>query len=392
MASNDRNLPVLALGFRPFYLAAAVFGTLAVPVWLLMYAGIGPAMPGIDGIGWHIHEMLFGFAPAVIAGFLLTAVRNWTGQPTATGGTLGALVLLWAAGRVTFVSGPAVLASIVDIAFLPALGVAIFVPIWRSRNARNYKILGIVAVLAMLNTAFHFAYLDLIPATWLPAAYRTGLDVIALLIAIIAGRVVPAFTANAIPGSNPRRIGLVEAISIGAIVAVAVLDLASTVWQPPRLAWIVLLAAAAAAHAVRLAYWSPLGTRRNGLLLMLPLAYAWLPVYFSLRALAAYGLVVPAAATHALTIGAMAGMMVAMMMRSALGHTGRALNAGRAELAVFGLLQLAAVVRVATAAIAPSWSLHATICAGVLWTLGFAVLLAAYWPVLTRPRVDGRPG
>lgn len=392
MASNDRNLPLLALGFRPFYLAAAVFGTLAVPAWLLMYGGKGPALPGVDGIAWHIHEMLFGFAPAVIAGFLLTAVRNWTGQPTATGATLGALVLLWAAGRVTFVSGPAVLASIVDIAFLPALGVAIFVPVWRSRNTRNYKVLGIVAVLAMLNTAFHLAVLDLIPAAWLPAAYRTALNVIALLIAVIAGRVIPAFTANAIPGSNPRRIGLVETVSIGAIVAVAALDLASAVWQPPRSAWIVLLAAAAAAHAARLAYWSPLGTRRNGLLVMLPLAYAWLPVYFALRALAAYGLVVPAAATHALTIGAMAGMMVAMMMRSALGHTGRALQAGRAELAVFGLLQLAAVVRVATAAIAPSWSLHATYCAGVLWTSGFAVLLAAYWPVLTRPRVDGRPG
>ena len=386
------TLPVLALGFRPFYLFAAGFAVLAVPLWLAAYTGILPALPGLTGLAWHIHEMLFGFAPAVIAGFLLTAVRNWTGRATPTGAMLGMLVLLWAAGRVLVVTGPLALAAIVDSAFLPAVGIAIAVPIWRSRNTRNFKVLGIVAVLAVLNAAFHAAYLGLVPAHWLAAAYTTALDVVALLIAIMAGRVVPAFTANAIAGANPRRFVALETIAIGALVGIAFVDLAGGRWQPPYEAWISLLAVAAIAHAIRLAFWSPLRTRSNALLLMLPVAYAWLPVHLALRALAEAGLIVPAAATHALTIGAMAGLMVAMMMRSALGHTGRALRAGPAEVGVFVLLQLAALVRVSSAAIMSAWTVHAALCSGLLWTLGFAVLFVAYWPVLTRARVDGKPG
>jgi len=392
VTASGRNLPVLALGFRPFYLAAAGFAVLAVPAWLLIYTGKLSAMPGFNGLGWHIHEMLFGFAPAVIAGFLLTAVRNWTGRPTPTGPSLGALVLLWAAGRVLVVTGPVAAAAVVDTAFLPALGLAVALPVWRSRNTRNFKVIGIIAVLAVLNATFHLAYLELIPAAWLPVAYRTALDTIALLITVMAGRVVPAFTANAISGVNPRRITVVEVLAVGTVVAIAVLDVTSYWWQPPSAIRVSLLVTAAVAHTVRLACWSPLRTWRNPLLLMLPLAYAWLPVHFALRALAALGLSPPAPATHALTIGAMAGLMVAMMMRSARGHTGRDLRAGPAEISVFALLQLAALVRVPTAAFAPAWTPHAALGSGLLWTIGFAVMFIAYWPALTRPRVDGRPG
>ena len=180
--------------------------------------------------------------------------------------------------------------------------------------------------------------------------------------------------------------------AIGSLVAIVVLDLVSAWWQAPRAVWVSLSVVAAVAHTVRLAYWSPLTTWRNALLLMLPLAYAWLPVHFVLRTLAALGISSPAAATHALTIGAMAGMMVAMMTRSALGHTGRQLRAGQAEIVVFALLLLAALVRVTTAAFVPAWSLPGALYSGVLWTIGFALLCIAYWPVLTRPRVDGKPG
>lgn len=390
--ASGHHLPVLALGFRPFYLAAAGFGALAVPLWLLLFLGKITAMPGFNGVVWHIHEMLFGFAAAVIAGFLLTAVRNWTGQPTPTGTMLGALVLLWTAARVLFLTGPVALAAAVDVAFLPALGLAVFVPIWRSRNARNYKVLLIIALLAALNLTFHLAHLGLIPAAWLSVAHRTALDVIALLITVMAGRVIPAFTANAVPASNPRRVGAVEAVAMGTIVAIAILDVASPWWQPPGAAWVALLGLAAVAQAVRLAYWSPFSTRRNALLVMLPLAYAWLPVHFVLRALAGAGLIAPAAATHALTMGAMAGLMVAMMMRSALGHTGRALRAGPVEVAVFGLILLAALLRVSGAVFVPAWHLNTVLGSGLFWSIGFSVLFTAYWPVLTRPRVDGRPG
>ncbi len=384
--------PVLALGFRPFYLVAAGFGAISVPVWLLMYTGILPPLPGLNGITWHIHEMLFGFSTAVIAGFLLTAVRNWTGQPTPTGRTLAVLVLLWAAGRVLILSGPAPLAAVIDGAFLPALGLAIFGPIWRSRNARNYKVLGIIAMLAILNAVFHLAYLGQIPAQWLTAAYVVSLDVIVILIAVMAGRVIPAFTANAIPDARPRRLLPVEIVTFAALIGIAAFDVAASHWQLPDGALVSLLAVAAAANTIRLGFWSPLRTRANPLLFMLPLAYAWLPVHLVLRVLAEVGLVAPAAATHALTIGAMASLMVAMMMRSALGHTGRMLRANSAEVTVFAAIQLAAAVRVLAVILAPGWNTHAALLSGLLWTFGFAVLFVAYWPVLTRPRIDGKPG
>lgn len=383
---------MLALGFRPFYLAAAGFAVLAVPVWLLMYTGILPPLAGLAGVAWHIHEMLFGFATAVIAGFLLTAVRNWTGQPTPTGAVLGALVLLWIAGRVLLVTGPVPLAAVIDVAFLPALGLAILVPIWRSRNSRNYKVLGIIGMLAILNAAFHLAYLEVISGGWLVSAYVTALDVVAILIAVMAGRVIPAFTANALPGANPRSLRLVEVIALGALIAIAIMDLAGPRWRFSSEVFVSLLAVAAVAHTIRLGLWSPMRTRGNPLLFMLPLAYAWLPAYLVLRVAVEIGLAPQAAATHALTIGAMASLMVAMMMRSALGHSGRVLKANIPEITAFVLIQLAALVRVAAAAVIPAWNVHAALCSGLLWTLGFTVFFVAYWPVLTQPRIDGKPG
>lgn len=389
---GSNSAPVLGLGFRPFYLAAAGYAVLAVPVWLLMYTGILPPLLGLNGIAWHIHEMLFGFATAVIAGFLLTAVRNWTGQPTPTGAMLGALVFLWIAGRVLLITGPVPLAAAIDGAFLPALGLAILLPIWRNRNTRNYKVLGMIATLAILNATFHLAYLEIIPAGLIANAYVTSLDIIALLIAVMAGRVIPAFTANALPNANPRSLRLIEVTAVGALIGIAIMDLAGPRWQLSSEVFVLLLAVAAVAHTVRLGLWSPMRTRGNTLLFMLPLAYAWLPAHLVLRAVAEIGFVSPAAATHALTIGAMASLMVAMMMRSALGHTGRELKANKAEIAAFVLIQLAALVRVIAAAVIPAWNVHAALCSGLLWTNGFLVFFIAYWPVLTQPRIDGRPG
>lgn len=392
MKSGLSRLPLLALGFRPFYLVAAGFGVVAVPLWLLMYAGVLLPMPGLNGITWHIHEMLFGFATAVIAGFLLTAVRNWTGQPTPTGPMLGALVALWLTGRVLIITGPVPLAAIVDATFLPALGLAILRPIWRSRNSRNYKVVGIIAMLAILNATFHLAYLGLVPARLLAAAYATSLDIIVLLITVIAGRVIPAFTANALPDANPRRLWSVEILSVGTLIGVLIIDLTGVQSRLSNELLVILLVVAGLAHTIRLSLWSPLRTRTNALLFMLPLAYAWLPVHLALRAAAELGFAPHAAATHALTIGAMASLMIAMMMRSALGHTGRALHANKAEIAAFVSLQLAALVRVVAAVAVPAWNLHAALCSGLFWTLGFIVFVVAYLPVLMRPRIDRQPG
>jgi uncharacterized protein involved in response to NO len=386
------KIPLLALGFRPFYLFAALFAVCAVPAWLLSYAGGMPLGDYLKHVSWHSHEMIFGFAPAVMAGFLLTAVRNWTGLPTPTGARLAGLVLLWLVARVLMLTGPADAAALIDMAFLPALGVAVAIPIWRSRNTRNYKVLVVLAALTSANVGYHLAMSGQLPAGFARISMTAALDIIAILIAIIGGRVIPAFIGNAVKESNPRHIVSVEIASAGALIVVLVMGVLAP-WMPVSSnAWFLLLLVAAAGQGIRLLFWQPLRARGNPLLWMLPVAYAWLPVSLLLRALEIRSIVPSAAAVHAFTVGAIASLMIAMIMRSALGHSGRPLVAGPAEIGAFVLLQLSAIVRVLAASIAPGAYREAMIVASVLWTLAFAVFLARYWPILTRPRIDGRPG
>jgi uncharacterized protein involved in response to NO len=382
--------PILALGFRPFYLLAGLFAIIAVPLWIASYMGFAPLDQHRIGMAWHGHEMAFGFASAVIAGFLLTAVHNWTGQPTPTGAPLAALAALWVLGRVLTLTGPTHLATLVDIAFLPALGVTIAIPIWRSRNVRNFKILLVLAALTVANILYYLAYWNMLPAGLMRVAITAALDVITLLMAIIGGRVIPAFTSNAIAAARPRRIRSVEVFAFGGLVLILAAGILG-IWYPlPAWAWLVLLATAALAHAVRLLCWDPLSTRRNALLWMLHAAYAWIPITLALRACAQVIAIPPGAAFHALTVGGMSGLMVAMMMRTALGHTGRTLAAGSAEIAAFVLVQLAAIGRVGAGFIRPEFYQAAVVGSGMLWSLAFVVFLFRYWPILTRPRVDGR--
>ena len=385
-------MTLFALGFRPFYLLAAIFAVLAVPTWILSFFGEVQAGGYLRGIAWHSHEMIFGFASAVMARFLLTAVRNWTGQPTPTGAPLAGLALLWLLGRLLMLTGPEGLAVLIDILFLPALAIAVAVPIWRSRNVRNYKVVAILAMLTLANIWYHLANMSILSSEYTRIAITAALDVFSILIAIIGGRVIPAFIGNAIEGANPRNVFSVEAVSFGALIAILVLGILNS-WVPvPWNAWLVIFAIAAIGQGVRLWLWQPLRARGNPLLWMLPAAYAWLSVALALRVLSTLGIVPISAAYHALTIGAIASLMVAMMMRSALGHTGRPLVAGRVEIAAFVLLQLAAVVRVSASSVAAIAYREAMIVSGVLWTLAFAVFLSRYWAVLTQPRIDGQPG
>ncbi len=384
--------PLLALGFRPLYLLAALFSAAALPLWLAVYTATFRLDGYLIGVAWHSHEMLYGFAVAVIAGSLLTAVRNWTGLPTLTGAMLGTLAGFWLLARALAVTGPGPVAAVVDVLFLPALGLAIALPILRSRNTRNLKMLGVVAALAILNVVYHLSYLDVLSHDWAPASIRLALDLVTVLMAIVGGRVIPAFTANAIAGASPRRSGAVEFLSFGTLVVILVADAAAPWFALPSSVWIVLLAVAAMAHGVRLALWQPIRTYGNALLAMLPMAYAWIPVALALRALSHAAVVPTAAATHALAIGAMGSLMLAMMMRSALGHTGRPLVAGYSECIAFSLAQLAAAARVLGATVPELPYRESAIVAGTLWSLAFVVFLIRYWPILTRPRVDGRPG
>ena len=386
------NIPVLALGFRPFYLLAGIFAAIALPVWMAVFFGY-IQLPGyLSGLDWHSHEMIFGFAPAVIAGFLLTAVRNWTGLPTASGAALAGLAGLWLAGRVLVITGPVAPAMVVDLLFLPVLGVTLAMPILASRNLRNLKVLAILAVLAILNLGYHAAHMNFLPFEFKRIAVTAALDVITILMAVIAGRVIPAFTRGAIAEASVHRSLAVEVLAFGSLVAVLIMDIMGFWFSIPPVFWLVVLITAAVAHGVRLALWKPQQTVSNPLLLMLPVAYAWIPIALVLRTMAQLDLVPVAAATHALTIGAMSSLMIAMMTRSALGHTGRTLQAGAVELTAFMLLQFAAVVRTLAGVVLPGQYRAAMILAALLWFLAFAVFLVGYAPILTQKRIDDRPG
>lgn len=382
---------LFGLGFRPFYLLAALFAVVGLGCWLLSYLAIVDAGGYLRGAFWHSHEMVFGFAVAVISGFLLTAVRNWTGRQTPTGVALALLAGLWLLGRVLIAVGPPVVAALVDVLYLPFLIVAIALPIFSSRNQRNYKVVLLLVLFALAHLVFHVASLGPLPA-WL--AYTTivvTLDLLTILYAIVAGRVIPAFTRNAIEGSEPRTSMWVEALVFGSLILIVAARIASDWMVLPMMLSTTLVVIAAVAHAFRLALWQPQATLGNPLLWMLPVAYSWLPIAFLLRALAQQGIAMPATWIHALTAGAISSLMLAMMMRSSLGHTGRRLEASGLDMTAFLLLQLAAIIRVTAELFGGAYA-AVTVVSGMTWMLAFGLFFARYLPMLTSKRIDGRPG
>lgn len=375
-----------ALGFRPFYLLAGTFAALSVPLWLAQYAGLLPA-PYVRGPVWHGHEMLFGYALAVIAGFLFTAGRNWTGQPTPTGALLAAFALLWAAGRVLAFTPYAIAAALVNAAFPIAVAIGLAVPLWKSRNRRNYFFVALLVLLGVAALAMHFAWLGML--AWPErASLQVGLDVVLFILAVMGGRVIPMFTNNGIPGVQATRRPIVEKLALGSVLAL----LAADVLQAPAGAIATIAIVGALAHAARLWLWQPWRTLRTPLVWVLHAAYAWIVVYLLLRAAAAFGLVGEALAVHALTVGGIGGMTIGMMTRTARGHTGRPLVADRFEVTCFVLVQCAALTRVVGALLVPGAYLSTVVLSGVLWSAAFTVFTVRYWPVLSRERLDGKPG
>ena len=375
-----------SLGFRPFYLAASLFAALSIPLWIAQYAGY-PPFAYVRGPAAHAVEMLFGYTLAVIAGFLFTAVRNWTGRPTPTGGTLVAFVLLWLAGRVLAVTPHPLVAALVDAAFPLAVAVGIGIPIVRAGNRRNYFFIALLVVLAAASLVLHLSMLALLPWSELPTL-RVVLDLMIFLMAVMGGRVIPMFTNNGVPGANARRLPALEKAALGGVVLLALADAV----QAPAVALVPLCAALAVLHAWRLALWQPWRTWRTPLVWILHAAYAWIGVYFVLRALAAADLVAEPIAVHALTIGAIGGLTLGMMTRTARGHTARPLVADRADVACYTLVMLAAICRVGGALIWPGGYVVTVVASGVFWACAFVVYTAAYAPFLLRPRLDGKPG
>ncbi len=379
------RVPLFFLGFRPFYLLAALLAALSVPWWLLQYRlGLGGGV--LPGMTWHGHEMLFGFAAAVIVGFLYTAARTWTGLPTPSGAALAALAALWVAGRILLLSGPGWLAAAVDVAFLPAAAVGLWIPLQRARN-RNRFMVGLLLLLAACNLGFHLAVhgvLDLLPGTFT----RAGLYMVVFLVALMAGRVVPSFTRNAVPVARIRTSPRLDRAAMVALAVVLVAYGAGLTGAGVG----VLALVAAALHALRLWTWDPWCTRARPILWILHVSYSWIPAGLLLLAGAAFGHVPEAAALHAFGVGAVGGMIVGMITRTALGHTGRPLHAGPMETSAYVLVHAAALLRVVPLLIVPALYPSALVASGVLWSAGFAFYLARYAPLLTSARPDGKPG
>jgi uncharacterized protein involved in response to NO len=374
------------LGFRPFYLVASVFSALSVLLWAAQHSGWLPTAY-LQGPLWHGHEMLFGYTLAVVAGFLLTAVRAWTGQPTATGAPLVALTALWVAGRILVLTPWNAAAAIVNAAFPLALAMAIAIPLLRARNVRNYFFVGLLALMSVLVAALHLALLGMaVLPPWLGLVL--GLDVMLFIMAVMGGRVIPMFTNNSVPGAGATRHPIVEKIALGSVLVLCLADLLQA--QSAVVAAIALIAAVA--HGARLALWRSWRTLAAPLVWILHAAYAWIVVHLALRALSAAGWLGEALAIHALTVGAIGGLTLGMMTRTARGHTGRVLLADRYEQAMFLLVQAAALARVFGGMVSPALYLVSIQFSGLLWAAAFGLYAVRYWPVLTRGRLDGKPG
>ena len=374
------------LGFRPFYLLASLFSAFSVLLWAAQFSGyFTTAYP--QGPAGHGHEMLFGYTTAVIAGFLLTAVHTWTNQPTPSGLPLMALVALWVCGRVLVLTPFVMTTALVNAAFPVVVAVAIGIPLLRSGNVRNYFFIGLLLLMSVLTLALHLALQGRFELSS-RLILQLGLDVVLFIMVTMGGRVIPMFTNNGVTGANATRNVFVEKLALGTVILLFTADLLQL--SPNIIAAITLIGALA--HAVRLALWTPWRTLATPLVWILHAAYAWIVTHLALRGLSALQLLPGSYATHALTVGAIGGLTLGMMTRTARGHTARPLIADGFELAMFLLIQVAALIRVFGGIAAPGLFTVSVQLSALLWSAAFGLYVLRYWPVLTRARLDGKPG
>ena len=387
-------MALFARGFRPFFLLAAAHAAVVVPLWVAVIHGELAAPAWIGPSVWHAHEMLFGFCTAAIAGFLLTSVPVWTGTLAVAGPRLAGLAALWLAGRVAMLAAgrAPLLAALVDLAFLPALAAAIAPAVYGSGVRRNFGFPLVLLVLAAANACVHAEALGSAPGT-AGVGLRAGVDLVALLVVVIGGRIVPAFTTNALrrthAASEARAPAWAESAAVPAFLVFAASDVVGpgTFWSG------VAAGLAAVVLAARISGWRSLRVLGDPLLGSLHLGQAWLIAGLACFAASDLAAVWPrSVAVHAFTAGAFGTMILAVMTRVALGHTGRPLSAPPSAVAAYGLVTLGALLRTVGVAALPGASFLVLTLAGVLWSGAFASFLVGYAGVLISPRVDGKPG
>jgi uncharacterized protein involved in response to NO len=391
MAAIPRYRPndgpaILSAGFRPFFLLAALWAAVAVPLWLLLFAGHAVTASVLPPPVWHVHEMVFGYGAAVVAGFLLTSIPNWTGRLPLQGGPLLILVLAWLAGRLAILMSArtgAWSAAVLDLAF-PLLFLAVVAR--EIVSGRNWRNLPMVAALLSLLVANLLVHLDAVgAAATAEFGDRLGIATLLMLISFVGGRIVPSFTRNWLARERPEVAAPAPFDTLDRVV-LAIVALTLIVWlfasETTIAPWSEL--AGGIAVALRLARWRGRAVSKEPLLWVLHLGYAWLALGFLLLAFNGFVPVLPeTTALHALTVGAIGTMTMAVMTRASLGHSGRPLTAGRGTTAIYLLLTLASVLRL-IAPLTGACYLSVLVLAGAAWSGGFALFVLLYGRLLTR--------
>jgi uncharacterized protein involved in response to NO len=376
---------LLTYGFRPFFLFGAIYAGLSVLVWLPMFYGELEVASALAPVDWHVHEMLYGYLPAIVAGFLLTAIPNWTGRLPIQGTPLLVLFAVWLAGRAGVTLSAQIgwlAAAFIDAGFLVLLIAAATREIVAGKNWRNLRVIGLVTLLLAGNIAFHVEAHVRGHAEY---GARIGIAAIILLLALVGGRIIPSFTRNWLARENPGRLPAPFGRFDGATIAVSAVALALWAALPSGRLSAAALFIAAALNAVRLARWAGDRTGRDRLVLILHVGYAFVPLGFLLAGLGALDLIVASAAVHAWMVGAAGTLTLAVMTRASLGHTGNALVASPATQAIYAAIVIAALARI-DSSLLPGWSEWTLHIAAFAWAAAFLGFAVTFGPLLLRPK------
>lgn len=384
------DYPLFAMGFRAFFALAGLSALALIALWNQMSNGSLHIDNYYPGSYWHGHEMLLGYSTAVIAGFLLTAVRNWTGIQTVNPDQLAGLCFLWIYGRVLpFYSGlmPDVFIAAIDVAFLPALAYYLSKPILSSGDRKNLLFIGLLLLMTFANALIHAQILGAAENS-AASGLSVVVAIIVMMILVIAGRVFPFFTERGLSGVVCIRNPALDMLAIGLSLAVFLL----LVFNVSGIVLALTALAALAANLMRVAGWFTPRIWYVPLLWVLYVGYGWLILGFALVALSAWELVLPSLALHAFTVGGIGVLTLGMMARVALGHTGRILKASNVMAIAFVLINLAALLRVLFPALLPGWYSGLVVASTYSWLAAFSLFAYYYLPILASPRVDGQPG
>lgn len=379
--------PFFRGGFRPFFFGGAAWALIALILWICALAGEISLHTALDPLAWHRHEMLFGFVGAVIGGFLLTAVPNWTGRLPIAGWPLAGLFAIWVAARLALLFSAEAglwLAGILDVGFFLVLGLLAGREVLEANN-RNIPVVGMILLFGLADALDYLCASRTIPLPDL--GWQLAISIVVLLISLIGGRIIPSFTRNWM-AKRKMKVGLPTQPDRFDMLVIAATALALLAWlSGPQATPIgIVLVAAAILQAIRWARWSGYRTFADPLVLILHVGYAWIPVGLALLGLSLMGLVPRSAAIHALTAGAMATMILAVMTRASLGHTARELKANSTTVLVYLLVTTGALIRISASLRLVDFNLGIEI-AGLAWGGAFALFLITYTPVLWRPRL-----